>query len=56
MNAKNLYNSMLSDVRSINMSQRVRAQAENGVRMSAAFVEVLAGFASYVGFGSKKAA
>jgi len=56
MNANNFYNSMMSDVRSINMSQRVRVQAENGVRMSAAFVEALAGIATYVGFGSKKPA
>ena len=56
MNANNLCNSMLSDVRSINMSDRVRVQAENGVRMLAAFVEALAGIASYVGFSSKKPA
>ena len=50
MNANNFCNSMLRDLRAIQMSERTRAQAENGVRRSAAFVEALAGMASYVGF------
>ena len=54
MDAKTFCNSMLRDLRAIKMSDRVRVQAESGVRASAAIVEALLGMASYVGFRAKQ--
>jgi hypothetical protein len=45
--------SVLRGLSGIHMSERDRARAENGVRRSAALVDLILGVASYVGLGSK---
>ena len=50
-----LGSSVLRGLRGIQMSDRDRARAENGVRKSAAIVELLLGVAGYMGFRSKHA-
>ena len=52
MNADASCNSMLRDIRAIKMNARDRARAENGVRQSAAIVELLIGAAAFVGLRS----
>ena len=47
------YSSVLNALHGINMNTRQRAQAESGVRTSAAIVEVLVGMAGLVGLRSK---
>lgn len=45
--------SVLRGLNDIHMSERDRVRAQNGVRRSAAIVELIVGFASYVGLRSK---
>ena len=45
--------SVLRGLSDIHMNERDRARAENGVRKSAAIVELIVGVASYVGLRSK---
>ena len=54
MNRDGFYHSMLQDMRGINMSERERARAEDGVRKSAALVNLLVGMAGFVGVGEKQ--
>ena len=49
MNKESFYRSMLRDLRSIKMNQHQRTRAEEGVRQSAAIVELLLGVAGYFG-------
>ena len=48
MTNKDFYTSMMRDLGGIAMSERVRSQAEHGIRKSAVIIELLAGVASYV--------
>ena len=54
MNSDGFYHSMLRDIRGINMNERDRARAEDGVRKSAALVDFLMGMAGIVGVGEKQ--
>lgn len=45
--------SVLRGLRAIRMNERDRARAENGVRRSAAIIELFVGMAEYVGFRSR---
>ncbi len=48
-----LCSNLLRGLSDIHMSERDRVRAENGVRRSAAIVELIVGVASYVGLRSK---
>ena len=54
MNGDGFYHSMLQDIRGINMSERERARAEDGVRKSAVLVSLLVGVAGLVGVAQKQ--
>jgi hypothetical protein len=54
MNA-DFYSNMLRGLSSINMTERERARAEDGVRKSAAIVECLLGIAGSMGLRSNQA-
>lgn len=51
MKADPFYSNIIAVLRNVNMTERQRARAEDGVRKSAAIVEALAGMA---GFGTRK--